>query len=151
VIQLRPAQAEDQATIRAIIREARINPLGLDWRHFVVAEDAGQIVATGQIKPHADGSQELASIATRPAWQHQGLASAIVRHLLDGKQPPLYLMCAAHNEGFYPRFGFRRIPPQEMPPTFRRYHRMMNLFAGEHLRLVIMRWDGPSSIGQDVP
>lgn len=150
MIQLRPAQARDQAAIRAIIREARINPLGLDWRHFIVAEAAGQIVATGQIKPHADGSRELASIATRPAWQHQGLASAIIRRLLDGAPPPLYLMCAAHNETFYLPFGFRHIGPAEMPPYFRRYYRLVNVFAGERLRLVIMRWDGPPSAGQDI-
>lgn len=150
MIQIRPARAEDQAAIRAIVRAARINPLGLEWPHFVVAEDDGQIVATGQIKLHGDGSRELASIATIPARQKQGIASAIVRHRLATAVPPLYLMCAAHNETFYVPHGFRRIGPDEMPPYFRRYHRLMNVFAGEHLRLVIMRWDGPSA-GHDIP
>ncbi len=139
---LRPARAEDQAAIRQIVREARINPTGLDWRRFVVAEDDGQIVATGQIKPHRDGSRELASIATRPAYQRRGLASALIRGLLADCAPPLYLVCAAHNAGFYPRFGFRPIPPGEMPPYFRRMHRLINLLAGARPRLVVMRWDG---------
>ena len=152
MITLRPAHAEDQASIRAIVRAARINPFGLDWPHFIVAEDGGQIVATGQIKPHGDGSRELASIATIPARQHQGLGSAIVRRLLVNTAPPLYLMCAARNETFYLPFGFQRIGQDAIPPYFRRYHRLMNVFAGEHLRLVIMRWDGlNSSARQDVP
>ena len=152
MITLRPARAEDQATIRTIVRAAGINPFGLDWPHFIVAEDDGQIVAIGQIKPHGDGSRELASIATIPARQRQGLGSAIVRRLLVNTVPPLYLMCAAHNETFYLPFGFRRVEPEAMPPYFRRYHRLMNVFAGEQPRLVIMRWDGlNSSAGQDVP
>jgi N-acetylglutamate synthase-like GNAT family acetyltransferase len=139
---LRPARAEDRAAIRQIVREARINPTGLDWRRFAVAEDDGQIVATGQIKPHRDGSRELASIATRPAYQRRGIASALIRHLLAASMPPLYLVCAAHNAGFYPRLGFRPIQPSEMPPYFRRMHRLINLLAGTRPRLVVMRWDG---------
>jgi len=73
---LRPARVDDRAAIRRIIYEARINPTSLDWRRFVVAEEDGQVVATGQIKPHRDGSRELASIATRPAYQQRGIASA---------------------------------------------------------------------------
>lgn len=150
MIHIRAARAEDQTAIRAIVRAARINPLGLDWQHFIVAEGMGQIVATGQIKPHRDGSRELASIATIPARQGEGLGSAIVRRLLVNTEPPLYLMCAAHNETFYVPFGFRRIGLDAMPPYFRRYHRLVNVLAGERLRLVIMRWDGPLS-GQNVP
>ncbi|MBL8046163.1 MAG: hypothetical protein JNL09_06465, partial [Anaerolineales bacterium] len=51
----RPATAADMPAIRAIIREAEINPLGLKWQNFLVAEEADAVVATGQIKAHGDG------------------------------------------------------------------------------------------------
>lgn len=62
-ITIRPAVEADQPVIRAIIRAAFINRTGLDWRRFLLAEDQGRIVGVGQVKPHADGSRELASLA----------------------------------------------------------------------------------------
>ena len=58
---IRPATEHDDAAIKAVIRAARINPNDLEWQRFLVVEDAGRIVGTGQIKPHADGTRELSS------------------------------------------------------------------------------------------
>jgi N-acetylglutamate synthase-like GNAT family acetyltransferase len=77
---LRRARQPDAPAIRRLIRQVGINPLGLDWRRFLIAVDAGgQLVGCGQVKPHADGSLELASIAVQPAWR--GFARAALQPL----------------------------------------------------------------------
>jgi N-acetylglutamate synthase-like GNAT family acetyltransferase len=130
---LRPATSADQAEIKALIKAVRINPLGLGWRRFVVAEDEnGRFIACGQIKPHRDGSRELASLAVRPEWRKRGVASAIIHHLLTpytGKQA-IWLTCVSRLAPFYQQFGFQEIAnPQEMPPYFSRVYRLYNLFT----------------------
>ena len=67
---LRPATATDAVRIRQIISRVHINPTALDWHRFILAVDqAGYVIACGQVKPHAGGLQELASLAVLPAWR----------------------------------------------------------------------------------
>ncbi|PIV27923.1 MAG: GNAT family N-acetyltransferase, partial [Anaerolineae bacterium CG03_land_8_20_14_0_80_58_20] len=88
-VTLRPATADDAADIKALIRLVRINPMGLDWKRFLVASSAdGELAACAQVKPHADGTLELASLAVRPAWRGQGLARRLVTQLLSGSPRP---------------------------------------------------------------
>ncbi len=123
---LRKARREDAGAIRRLIWEVGINPMGLDWQRFLVAVDeSDRVIASGQIKPHGDGTRELASIATAPAWRGQGAASAIIQRLLAENPLPLYLVTAAHNGGFYPRFGFRILAPAEMPHVLGREARLV--------------------------
>jgi N-acetylglutamate synthase-like GNAT family acetyltransferase len=138
---IRAAKAEDQATIRRIIRAANLNRMSLDWRNFLIAEDAGEVVGIGQVKTHRDGSRELASIAVVPARQGQGIGSAIVNALLDRHGGGvLHLTCQGKNEGYYARFGFRRIPRQELPPYFARLLPIMNVFARlARTEIIVMR------------
>ena len=61
---VRPATREDFPAIRSLIHTVRINPTGLGWRRFLVAvTPQGRLLGCGQIKLHADGSREMASIA----------------------------------------------------------------------------------------
>ena len=60
------------------------------------------------MKPHGDGSRELASLAVLPEWQGRGVGRALVHALLDGEPGPIYLTCAAGLEGYYEQFGFHR-------------------------------------------
>ncbi len=119
-IVLRKATTHDRSTIKALVRDARLNPLGLDWRRFVIAEETGQVIAIGQIKPHRDGSRELASLVVLPNRRGQGVGSLLIRSLLAEQPPPLYLMCDSPLEAYYARFGFRRLQRAEMPRYFRR-------------------------------
>lgn len=124
------------------MRAAQINPLGLDWRRFVVAEEGGQVIGVGQVKPHGDGSLELASIAVIAERRGQGVGSQIVRALLKQSPGRLYLMCRDGLESFYARFGFRRVSGGEMTPYFRRMHRLANslpAFARLAVRIIVMR------------
>lgn len=119
--QLRPARREDSAPIRTLIWRVRINPTSLDWRRFWVAVDSQErLLGCGQLKPHGDGSLELASIAVHPQYRGRGIAHAIVNQLLNRASRPLYLRCTAPLQDFYERFGFRVISPDEMPPNYRR-------------------------------
>jgi amino-acid N-acetyltransferase len=125
---LRPATAQDAATIRALVRRVGINPLALNWRRFRVAVDEqGRLLGCGQIKPHADGTRELASIAVQPEYQHQGIGKALINALLAGLPLPIYLTCRASLGDYYRPFGFCVVQPAEMPPYFKRIWRAFNL------------------------
>jgi N-acetylglutamate synthase-like GNAT family acetyltransferase len=125
MITIRPAVSKDAHAIRHLIFTVGINPTSLSWRRFLVALDEnGILVGCGQVKPHSDGSRELASIAVDSAWRNQGIASQIILRLMDEYHPPLYLTCRASLEQFYNQFGFHTIAEIEMPPYFRRIHRL---------------------------
>jgi len=141
VFSLRAATREDRNAIRKLVLNGRINPSGLDWRRFVVAvSESGEIIGCGQIKPHADGCRELASIVVAPTWRGKGVARAIIEHLLaqsDDQMPNthLYLMCRSGLRPLYEKFGFRPIQEAEMPPYFKRVSRLATL-------LDVVRKDG---------
>jgi N-acetylglutamate synthase-like GNAT family acetyltransferase len=139
---IRPAQPQDQPTIVRIVRDAKINPLSIAWSRFLVAEEAGQIVGVGQIKPHGDASRELASIAVVPSYRGRGIAGQIIRRLLERESGVLYLTCRDPLESFYVRFGFRRIGREEMSPYFRRVIRVANLWMAlihSPVRIIVMK------------
>jgi amino-acid N-acetyltransferase len=105
---LRPAAKEDAFLIRSLVHAARLNPTGLDWRRFTVAVlPNGEVIGCVQVKPHRDGTQELASLVVREDWRGRGVARALMRHELEIHAGPLYLMCRAGLGPFYRQFGFR--------------------------------------------
>ena len=139
---IRPAAADDQYAITAIVRAAWLNPRDLNWRRFLVAQWGEDVIGVGQVKPHKDGSRELASIAVVPEWQGQGVGSAIIQGLLAREVGALHLMCGPNAAPYYERFGFRRLERLAMPPYFRRIDRMvsfLSLLSSGRLRLVVMR------------
>lgn len=129
-IHIRPATAADQPTIRAVIRQASINPLNLHWPRFLIAERQGQVVGVGQIKPHRDGSRELASIAVVPSEQGRGVGTALVQALLARERGVIYLFCVAERVSFYTRLGFQVVARQQLPSELARTHWVGNLLGG---------------------
>lgn len=128
-VTLRSATADDAADIKALVRLVRINPTGLDWKRFLVASSAdGEVAACAQVKPHGDGTLELASLAVHPAWRGRGLARRLVEQLLSQSPRPLYLTCRSSLGVFYEKFGFRTLTPGETPPYFRRLQRLADAF-----------------------
>lgn len=124
---LRPAQETDAAAIKNLIYSVGINPMGLDWKRFVVAVDEqNRVIGTGQIKPHGAKVDllELASIAVVAEYRGQGIARAIIEHLLQDSSRPLYLTCRSHLQRFYEKFGFRAIAFDEMPRYFQRISKL---------------------------
>ena len=147
-VTIRPATLADQETIRRLIKEANLNRMSLQWPNFVVAEDGGDIVGIGQVKTHGDGSRELASIAVIPARQSQGIGGAVIKTLLAREQGVVHLTCRRQLQGYYERFGFRRLDPAEFPLYFRRLIPIINVVArlvGTQI-LVMRREAAPSSV-----
>lgn len=141
---IRAATAADQKAIRAIIRQAGINPMALHWRRFLLAQANGQVIGTVQVKPHGDGTRELASLAVIPLWQGRGVGRALMQAALAREDGSLYLTCASPMEGYYTRFGFRTLSRAEMPRYFRRLTGVMGglmaiarPFVGD-VRLLVM-------------
>ncbi len=127
---LRQANPHDAETIRQIISRVHINPIGLNWLRFILAIDhEGSIIGCGQLKPHKDGSLELASIAVLPEWRGKGVARTIIEYLLEQHPGRLYLTCRAELGPLYHKFGFQVVDITEMPPYFKRVSRLANLFS----------------------
>jgi N-acetylglutamate synthase-like GNAT family acetyltransferase len=115
------AASEHSGKIQDLINQVDINPIGLDWRRFLVAlTPDGELIGCGQIKPHADGTRELASIAVYPNWRGRGVATLIIQTLVAPGSEDLYLICESSMGGFYEKFGFHSIEQNEMPTYFRR-------------------------------
>lgn len=149
---LRPATAVDQPHIRALIREGRINPMGLKWPHFLVAVDnsTNTVIGCGQIKPLGDDLHELASIAVTRPWRKQGVAKAIIEALQAEYTAvaPLWLMCESRLVPFYTQFGFQEVSDRaDMPRHFWRYKRLgaflIRLFR-QNGYLAVMVWPAPN-------
>lgn len=140
---LRPARETEAGAIRDLIHQVGINPMGLEWKRFVVAVNAeDQVIATGQIKPHGRDILELASIAVAPEYRGRGLARAIIEHLLKDSPRPLYLTCISSLEPLYQKFGFYSIPYEEMPRYFQRISRLAGLvflLASQDQKLLVMK------------
>lgn len=140
---IRPATEADFPSIRRLIHEVQIKPTGLDWRRFVLAVfQSGEMLGCGQLKQHGDGSIELASIAVKPPHRRQGVASAIIEHLLENAPRPIYLTCRSTLGSFYEKWGFRVVGRNEMTPYFRRLSRLVNMipaFASAGETLLVMK------------
>jgi amino-acid N-acetyltransferase len=115
----------------------------LDWVRFVLAESAGdQVIGCAQIKPHRDGSQELASLVVTPEWRGQGVARAIIERLLRDHPGEMYLMCRSSLGPLYKKFGFREVEQNEMPKYFRlikRLSRVVEVLRSEGETLLVMK------------
>lgn len=142
-ITLRPARESEFRIIKDLIHLTGINPMGLDWKRFIVAvNDQDQILGIGQIKPHGNEVLELASVAVYPEYRSQGIARAIIEYLLKDSPRPLYLTCISTLEPLYQKFGFQTISYDEMPRYFQRISKLANVmftFASRDDHLSVMK------------
>jgi N-acetylglutamate synthase-like GNAT family acetyltransferase len=142
---IRHAKAADSADIRSLIRAVGINPLGLDWRRFILAVGPdNQMIGCGQIKVHKDGSRELASIAVRENWRGRGVASGIIDCLLQNETGNIWLMCRSEMVPFYARFGFDEVTQvEELPSYYRRIYKLWKLLSsisgGKHKGSILVK------------
>jgi len=143
MIPIRAAHEAEARQIQDLIHLVGINPLGLDWKRFVVAvNDRDEMIGCGQLKPHGPDVIELASLAVYPEYQGKGVARAIIEYLLKSSQHPLYLMCESALGRLYEKFGFRPVPYEEMPRYFQRISKLAGLvttLAQREERLLIMK------------
>lgn len=143
---LRSATAADSSAIRKLIWQVGINPIGLNWRRFVLAVDEkGRMLGCGQVKPHGSGLRELASLAVIPDGRGHGIARLIITHLMLVEKPPLYLTCRPELQTLYTRFGFHSLTLPDYPTYYRRLDqlvRIFNWFRRSNESFSLMRWDG---------
>ena len=122
---LRPAKESESAQIKALIHLVGINPMGLDWKRFIVAvNERDEIIGCGQLKPHGKEILEMASIAVVPEHRGKGIARAVIEHLLKDSPRPVYLTCISSIGPLYEKFGFRAMPYDEMPRYFQRLSKL---------------------------
>lgn len=131
----RSATRTDRHAIYLLILKARLFPLDLDWRRFVVAEEDAAVVAAGQIRPHRDGSLELASVVVAPEHRGRGLSRRLIQVLLRKQCGPVYLICRSELMGYYARLGFAATPPADVPLSIEKLRRIEDL-ASRLLTLV---------------
>ena len=140
MISIRPARAEDQPTIRAMIREAHLDPTALKWPNFMVAEGDGQIVGIAQMKPYAD-CREFGSFVVRREWRSRGVGRQLIETLLSRETGDVHLMCEQHMLPYYHKFNFQLIGFGEAPRTLK--IKLLVTFPGRlfGFRIVCMKRD----------
>jgi amino-acid N-acetyltransferase len=114
---VRAARAADEADVLALLRSYAGLEVGFAAAEFAVAADARGLVACGRLRRHADGSLELASVATRADHQGRGLGGRIVARLLADVREPVYALALA--PGFFERHGFREVARDGLPASVR--------------------------------
>jgi len=127
---IRPARESESGQIKELIHLTGINPMGLDWKRFIVAaNDRDKMIGIGQLKPHGKEILELASLAVYPEYRGKGVARAIIKHLITIGPRPMYLMCESSLGALYEKFGFRSMEHDEMPRYFQRISKLAGLAA----------------------
>lgn len=100
------------------------------------------MIACAQIKPHRDGSHELASLVVDADYRGQGIARSLVEHLTEIHAGELYLICRASLGDFYEKLGFEVVSQPQMTPYFRKISRLASLVEIIHKEgetLLVMR------------
>lgn len=121
MVTIRRATESDQAIIKQMVKDEDLDPTSLNWQQFLMAEDAGEIVGIGQVRPYPKG-RELGSIAVKKEYRGKGVGGTIIRALLEQEKGDVYLECEAHNVTYYSRFGFVKISWWQAPPPLRYKH-----------------------------
>src|SRR5688572_30369592 len=108
-ITIRRATAQDQEAIRLLVNGERLNPTGLDWRNFLVADDGWHVVGAVQMRKHRDGSHELGSLVVARPARGQGIAAALIDALLQRETGRVQMVTDGAFGAHYRRWGFECI------------------------------------------
>jgi len=109
---IRPARADEQDLIRQMVKDAGLDPTGLNWPNFLIAEADGAVVGIGQVRPR---TPELGSLIVVPERRGEGIGGALIEALAATVDGPIYLECRSGLATYYAQFGFREIRPREAP------------------------------------
>ncbi|HUT16498.1 MAG TPA: GNAT family N-acetyltransferase [Anaerolineae bacterium] len=113
-VMIRPAVEADQSAIECVLRSGGLSRR-VQWPGFVVAEDQGQLIGVGQVRPLRGGSRELARVAVVRERRGEGIASSIIRALIAHESGPLYGICLLEMSSYYEQFGFTIATLHELP------------------------------------
>jgi N-acetylglutamate synthase-like GNAT family acetyltransferase len=118
-----------------MVHASHLDPFSLRWQHFVVAEQDGEVVGIGQIRPYPR-CPELGSLVVGESHRGRGIGGRIARVLLAHADGPVYLECARRMRGYYVRLGFVEIPWREAPFPLRCKAGLVTLMGGQ---IAVMR------------
>lgn len=138
---LRPAQHQDLGAIRRLVLGARLDPTQLRWSQFWVIDQAGQVIACGQLRSFP-AAQELGSLVVAKQWRRQGLGTALTQHLIQQATEPLYLECLGSTLAqFYQRLGFQLVAWQDLPRSLQLKFGLSAVAARFGLPVFLMHYD----------
>lgn len=140
MVDIRPAVAADESTIKQMVRQARLDPTSLKWSRFLVAEAGGEIVGIGQVKQYP-GCQELGSLVVHRAYRGRGIAAQLIAALESRAEFPLYLLCESRMGPYYERFGYQTIGYWDAPWPLKVKLTPTLLFRVFGIRVLVMRKD----------
>ncbi len=87
--------------------------------NFLIAREDGRAVAVAGLEDYGVAGL-IRSVASHPGWRSRGLATTLVRALIERSRAlghrAVYLRTATA-EGYFTRFGFRRVTLQEVTPA----------------------------------
>jgi N-acetylglutamate synthase-like GNAT family acetyltransferase len=121
---IRPAVAADQEAILALARGERVNPNGLHWPNFVVAERDGALTGAVQLRLHRDGSRELGTLVVERMQRNQGIAARLIDALLSCHSGRILMITGRKHANHYARWGFAPITPRQAPTRVSRNYWM---------------------------
>ena len=113
-LHVRPARDADAPAVVRLLEGAGLDA-AFEPREFVVAESAGRVVASARLRPLADGTRELASVAVAKELRGQGVGARVVQAALAPATGTVFALALA--PGFFERLGFQRLP--ETPEALR--------------------------------
>ena len=113
---VRPAVAADRDAILALARGERVNPTGLHWPRFFVAERDGELVGAVQMRLHHDGAHELGTLVVAQQARNQGIAAQLINALLSRDRGRVFMVTGRKHAEHYARWASRR---SGMPGTAR--------------------------------
>jgi N-acetylglutamate synthase-like GNAT family acetyltransferase len=123
-----------------MVRAEGLDPTALHWSHFLIAEEAGQTVGIGQIRPYPN-CRELGSLVVLESHRGQGVGVLLIEALLKDEPGPVYLECLAFRETYYGKFSFVRLPWWKTPLPLK-LKAMFGAVFGRLLgyQVITMRW-----------
>ena len=120
---IRHANETDVSAIEALLRD---NALPIDGvrdrlRTTLVAKADGRVIGTAALEVFADGAL-LRSVAVSASQRNSGAGARLVQALLELASErdlrAVYLLTTTA-ESYFPRFGFRRVSREVVPPGVR--------------------------------
>jgi amino-acid N-acetyltransferase len=123
-VTLEPARPDDLAAIRALLERSHL-PVAEIERHLtgaMVARDDRTVIGCAAIEQY-DRAALLRSVAVDDGFRGQGLGVRLTDAALTAARArgvdTVYLLTETAAD-FFPRFGFRRIPRDQVNPAVRR-------------------------------
>jgi amino-acid N-acetyltransferase len=117
---IRRATVDDQVAITRLVHQARLNPRGLDWRRFVIAQAGDAPIGVAQVRRHPDGSRELASLVVLSEHRDRGVAGRMIDALLTDEPGQVFTLVDRRYARHFIRWNLQPVDPVDLPRSMAR-------------------------------